>query len=143
MAAELGFEPRHTESESAVLPLHNSAILYLLRGAHSFFVLVYFSTQKRVCQVLFSIFSQKMIFYTILGAGKPILRKENTPLTSVRLTLDNCRIINTVAIYSIKFIFVLIIILKNRVCKICTKSRTGCCAICKNFPSYTFLILTY
>ena len=25
MAAELGFEPRHTESESAVLPLHNSA----------------------------------------------------------------------------------------------------------------------
>ena len=27
MAAELGFEPRHTESESAVLPLHNSARL--------------------------------------------------------------------------------------------------------------------
>ena len=26
MAAELGFEPRQTESESAVLPLHNSAI---------------------------------------------------------------------------------------------------------------------
>ena len=26
MAAELGFEPRHTESESAVLPLHNSAM---------------------------------------------------------------------------------------------------------------------
>ena len=26
MAAELGFEPRHTESESAVLPLHNSAL---------------------------------------------------------------------------------------------------------------------
>ena len=26
-AAELGFEPRHTESESAVLPLHNSALL--------------------------------------------------------------------------------------------------------------------
>ena len=25
LAAELGFEPRHTESESAVLPLHNSA----------------------------------------------------------------------------------------------------------------------
>ena len=28
MAAELGFEPRHTESESAVLPLHNSAIRF-------------------------------------------------------------------------------------------------------------------
>ena len=28
MAAELGFEPRHTESESAVLPLHNSAKLF-------------------------------------------------------------------------------------------------------------------
>ena len=27
LAAELGFEPRHTESESAVLPLHNSARL--------------------------------------------------------------------------------------------------------------------
>ena len=25
LAAELGFEPRHTESESVVLPLHNSA----------------------------------------------------------------------------------------------------------------------
>ena len=33
LAAELGFEPRHTESESAVLPLHNSAIFTLLRGA--------------------------------------------------------------------------------------------------------------
>ena len=29
LAAELGFEPRHTESESAVLPLHNSAILLM------------------------------------------------------------------------------------------------------------------
>ena len=28
MAAELGFEPRQTESESVVLPLHNSAIFY-------------------------------------------------------------------------------------------------------------------
>ena len=28
VAAELGFEPRQTESESAVLPLHNSAMLY-------------------------------------------------------------------------------------------------------------------
>ena len=27
VAAELGFEPRQTESESAVLPLHNSALL--------------------------------------------------------------------------------------------------------------------
>ena len=26
MAAELGFEPRQTESESVVLPLHNSAM---------------------------------------------------------------------------------------------------------------------
>ena len=26
LAAVLGFEPRHTESESAVLPLHNTAI---------------------------------------------------------------------------------------------------------------------
>ena len=32
LAAELGFEPRHTESESAVLPLHNSAILNFKSG---------------------------------------------------------------------------------------------------------------
>ena len=44
MAAELGFEPRHTESESAVLPLHNSAIA---------FALDYCSTKNIVCQVLF------------------------------------------------------------------------------------------
>jgi hypothetical protein len=31
MAAELGFEPRHTESESAVLPLHNSAISIVVK----------------------------------------------------------------------------------------------------------------
>ena len=30
LAAELGFEPRHTESESAVLPLHNSAKCYFI-----------------------------------------------------------------------------------------------------------------
>ena len=28
LAAELGFEPRQTESESAVLPLHNTAICF-------------------------------------------------------------------------------------------------------------------
>ena len=28
VAAELGFEPRQTESESVVLPLHNSAMLH-------------------------------------------------------------------------------------------------------------------
>ena len=47
LAAELGFEPRHTESESAVLPLHNSAIA---------FALDYCSTKNIVCQVLFLFF---------------------------------------------------------------------------------------
>ena len=47
LAAELGFEPRHTESESAVLPLHNSA---------SALTLVYFSTKKSFCQYFFVIF---------------------------------------------------------------------------------------
>ena len=32
MAAELGFEPRQTESESVVLPLHNSAIFLCFRS---------------------------------------------------------------------------------------------------------------
>ena len=37
MAAELGFEPRQTESESAVLPLHNSApTLYIIANAFLF-----------------------------------------------------------------------------------------------------------
>ena len=47
MAAELGFEPRHTESESAVLPLHNSA------KCPALFALVYCSTGKVVCQGVF------------------------------------------------------------------------------------------
>ena len=50
MAAELGFEPRHTESESAVLPLHNSAshlynyihiLKYVNRYVKNFFLLYF------------------------------------------------------------------------------------------------------
>ena len=71
MAAELGFEPRHTESESAVLPLHNSAKIRL-----RFLMLVYSITQKTICQVFFASFSVKFIafckrrrFLGRLGAG--------------------------------------------------------------------------
>ena len=44
LAAVLGFEPRHTESESAVLPLHNTAI---------FSVPEYCITLVQGCQVFF------------------------------------------------------------------------------------------
>ena len=40
MAGDLGFEPRHTESESAVLPLHKSPM-------HC-----YYTLKKCACQVL-------------------------------------------------------------------------------------------
>ena len=47
MAAEEGFEPSQTESESVVLPLHNSPMNWLL---------TYCSTSVFVCQPLFSKF---------------------------------------------------------------------------------------
>ena len=48
LAAEPGFEPRMTESEAGVLPLHYSAELQLQP-----FTLVYFITIESVCQYLF------------------------------------------------------------------------------------------
>ena len=61
LAAELGFEPRHTESESAVLPLHNSAMLlrrdYLPNRSGD-----YFNTSREFCQGGFIIFSKKVGF---------------------------------------------------------------------------------
>ena len=53
MAAELGFEPRHTESESAVLPLHNSALLLRLIILSQGFIFV---------KGVFSIFCKKSSF---------------------------------------------------------------------------------
>ena len=47
LAAEEGFEPSQTESESAVLPLHNSAIYFLFRKR------IYCSTADGICQVFF------------------------------------------------------------------------------------------
>ena len=71
LAAELGFEPRHTESESAVLPLHNSAkCLYIL--THNFPFVKYF-----FCFFIF--FSERMIFvaknqFSPLKKGCPDMR---------------------------------------------------------------------
>ena len=51
LAAEEGFEPSHTESESAVLPLHNSAnYLVLCR------TLLLLYPLSLICQAIFSIF---------------------------------------------------------------------------------------
>ncbi len=46
VVAEEGFEPSQTESESVVLPLHNSAILSLNDD--------YYTTTENVCQVFSS-----------------------------------------------------------------------------------------
>ena len=57
LAAEEGFEPSHTESESAVLPLHNSAISLLRSREQQRY---YNSFQKNVNPFFagFSIFSE-------------------------------------------------------------------------------------
>ena len=49
MAAEIGFEPRQTESESVVLPLHNSA-------TNS----DYYTQQANKCQYLFLSFTKNL-----------------------------------------------------------------------------------
>ena len=56
MAAELGFEPRQTESESAVLPLHNSAMLRLISQRERY--LLYQVSFK--CQYVFSKIFKKL-----------------------------------------------------------------------------------
>ena len=48
LAADLGFEPRQTESESVVLPLHKSAIYYFYNA--------YYNKAHMVCQHIFIIF---------------------------------------------------------------------------------------
>lgn len=61
MAAEEGFEPSHTESESAVLPLHNSAILF-----HNVIIIPYFFDLS----ILFFIFY--LLFFCFLFSLKKI-----------------------------------------------------------------------
>ena len=51
MAAEEGFEPSQAESESAVLPLHNSAIFNL--STCSAVNIIYYIRMQRTCQYLF------------------------------------------------------------------------------------------
>ena len=51
MAAEEGFEPSQAESESAVLPLHNSAIFNL--STCSAVNVIYYIRMQRTCQYLF------------------------------------------------------------------------------------------
>ena len=58
LAAEPGFEPRMTESEAGVLPLHYSAGL-----PRQPFTFVYFSTQCCVCQVFLLNLCKKVIIF--------------------------------------------------------------------------------
>ena len=48
MAAEEGFEPSQTESESAVLPLHNSALFFIFSPLSSGDVLYYIKNPENV-----------------------------------------------------------------------------------------------
>ena len=54
MAAELGFEPRQTESESVVLPLHNSAIYKNNK--------IYYTSYITICQWFFGKSTNLFIF---------------------------------------------------------------------------------
>ncbi len=75
MAAEEGFEPSQTESESAVLPLHNSATSKL-----------YLIIEKNICQCIFlSILQLK-----ILATSKYEYTTKMTPI----LPASHCFIFN-------------------------------------------------
>ncbi len=58
LAAEPGFEPRTTESEAGMLPLHHSAIA---------FALVYSITMKPFCQDFFESFLICVKKYVFVG----------------------------------------------------------------------------
>ncbi len=60
MAAGEGFEPSHTESESAVLPLHNPAISCELCLTSN-----YYTHPSPCCQAFFSDFLRKWNFFSL------------------------------------------------------------------------------
>ena len=62
MAAELGFEPRQTESESVVLPLHNSAMF-----DYSLKVPVNYNAFSAVCQYIFEKLSENFVQLSMMG----------------------------------------------------------------------------
>ena len=67
LAAELGFEPRQTESESAVLPLHNSAIIFTTDN-----IITDFLKMSSVFLKKMQIF-ENLFFFTGTAIGKKIL----------------------------------------------------------------------
>ena len=77
MVAELGFEPRHTESESAVLPLHNSAIIRGLSKTTRIIYNVFFclSTVFFIFFKVFSFIPYLFIFLLILDITTYIIVK--------------------------------------------------------------------
>ena len=73
MVAELGFEPRQTESESAVLPLHNSAILncyacdaYIVYNEFCNLSICFLEKIKEFLYKLWKIYTEKQKSYYIL-----------------------------------------------------------------------------
>ena len=57
MAARLGFEPRQTESESVVLPLHNRAVSV----GNSFIIIARLPADVNIFSEIFQVFSQKIL----------------------------------------------------------------------------------
>ena len=64
LAAGLGFEPRQTESESVVLPLHNPAICNRCRKHE-----LYYSKHFGIVKGNFSFF-KNIVLFLLLGGGK-------------------------------------------------------------------------
>ena len=52
MAAGEGFEPSHTESESAVLPLHKPAIFFRSRERRIYYTKIYWNVNRKVKRIL-------------------------------------------------------------------------------------------
>ena len=66
MAAGEGFEPSHTESESAVLPLHKPAIFYMFIATNRY----YYTEKRKIVNRLFETFLKK--FWGLDQPPKPL-----------------------------------------------------------------------
>ena len=69
MAVVLGFEPRQTESESAVLPLHNTT-MFLFRWTVETAILII--AKKSNLSMDFSNFFKIVVFFSLCGKEKRI-----------------------------------------------------------------------
>ncbi len=76
MAVVLGFEPRQTESESAVLPLHNTTMKNILSIISEILVTDTIITKKKILSISFENFFKNG--YGILSYRENFVKNSNT-----------------------------------------------------------------